>query len=192
MRPSRETGLLALAGIGCSLVFLAGPQIAFQPLAAALSVVRSGLVLAGYAAMLHFLILYVGAGSGAPRRSRMPWLYIPAFMFWLLVSFRALAPRGESEAFDTYTYVLAGLVTAGYLLAGIVVFLRRYVQATRDERKAYGLRLVLWGSLLGFLPAGLSFVPPFSALPGADYFILALALPPAAWSLAVLRAPTLP
>lgn len=187
-KPSYNSKLLAIAGIGCSLVFLTGPVFHSQPVSAIFSLARSALVLAGFAAMLHFLFSYPQPARFLNNARNASLLYLPAIAFWLLLLFRSFLPPSTSDAFDIFTYVITGLVTAFYMLSGIIVFLRRYIRASDDERNTYGLRLILWGTLLGFLPAGLSFVPPFSALPGAGYYILTLVLPPAAWSLAVLRA----
>jgi hypothetical protein len=187
-RPGPATKLLALAGTGCSLVFLTGPVISQPGIAAVLSVVRSGLVLTGFAAMLHFLLLFPGPSPFAAHGRNTRLLYLPAFLFWALVSYRALLPSAFSTALDTTTYVLSGLITGFYLLTGVIVFLRRYISSSSRERRDHGLRLVLWGSLLGFIPAAIGYMPVFSSIPGSDYLIISMVLPPLGWAMGASRA----
>ncbi len=185
--PCSATRLLAFAGTGCSLVFLTGPAFTSTLTGSLFSIVRSGLVLAGFAAMLHFLLLFPRPGPFVAKVWKIRILYVPAFGFWLLVSYRSLFVTEASSALNTFTYVLAGLVTAFYLLAGMIVFLRRYIRATPEERKNHGLRLILWGSLLGFIPAAIGFMPGLSGIPGSEYFFISLMLPPLGWALAALK-----
>ena len=185
--PGRATLVLAIAGAGCSLVFFPGPQFGSTGIAATFSVIRSALVLAGFAAMLHFLLLFPRPGAFVAKAGNVRLLYAPAALFWLLLAGQALFASQDGSALNTFTYVLAGLVTAFYLLAGIIVFLRRYIKAPGGERGPGGLRLILWGSLAGFVPAAAGFMPVFSGVPGNEDFFLSLVLPPMAWALAALR-----
>ena len=185
--PSRATRVLAFAGTGCSLVFLTGPAFASPLTGSLFSIVRSGLVLAGFAAMLHYLLLFPRPGPFAAKARNIRILYVPAFLFWLLVSYRALFVPEESSALSTVTYVFAGLVSAFYLLAGVIVFLRRYIRTSSDERRIYGMRLILWCSLLGFVPAAIGFMPGLSGIPGSEYFSISMMLPPLGWALAALK-----
>jgi hypothetical protein len=182
--PCRATRALAFAGIGCGLVFLTGPEINQPVLAASLSVVRSGLVLAGFAAMLHFLLMFPAAGPFLQHLRNVRLIYVPAFLFWVLVSYRAFF---MPDALSTATYVFSGLVSAFYLLAGVIVFLRRYIRTAPEQRGPQGLHLVLWGSLLGFVPSAIGFMPAFSSVPGSQYFFLSMVIPPVFWAMAAIR-----
>lgn len=175
----RAARVLGISLIGCSLVFMAAPEFETRWLGSMFAIVRSALVLTGFAAMLHFLLLYPRASLYAETTRNMRVLYIPAFLFWLLVSYRAVAD--VSEAMNTFTYIVAGIVMSGYFLAGVIVFLRRYIRCPNDERGPVGMRLVLWGSVAGFLPAVVGFMPAFSGLPGNEYYFVSLSLLPLAW-----------
>jgi len=186
--PHRSTQVLALVGLGCSLIFFTGPGFESQLLGAVFSIIRSGLVLVGFAAMLHFLLLFPepGSFSGSSRKTRA--LYVPAFLFWLLLSYRALFPSETETVLDTFAYVMTGLIMTGYLLAGLIVFLRRYIRTAKELRGSNGLRLMLWGSLVGFMPALIGFLPALSSVPGTDTYFISLAILPLVWSRAIAMA----
>jgi hypothetical protein len=185
--PGQASRALALAGTGCSLVFFTGPGLPGGVVAGMLSVARSGMVLSGFAAMLVFLLLVPHASPVTRSRGKLMALFLPAIGLWLLVSSRALFAAGGHPLLDRLTWVVTGLVTAFYLLAGVIVFLRRYIRTTPEARGPTGLRLILWGSLAGFLPALVGFMPVLAPVPGTRYFYLSLAIAPLAWSLACLR-----
>jgi len=185
--PGRATCVLAIMGSGFSLIFLDGTRFDWLPLQALATVVRSGLVLIAFAAMLHFLLIFPKPGAFAARDRNIRLLYLPAIMFWLLLSFRTLVRPDSSTALNTITYSLTGLVIAGYCLVSVIVFLRRFLKTPRSDRKHQGTHLILWGSILGFLPAMLSYTPVLAAVPGSQYFFASLALVPMSWFLAVHR-----
>lgn len=180
--PARSTRVLAAALLGCSLVFMAGPGFESAFLGSVFSVLRSGLVLAGFAGILHFLLLYPEPGPFAGQTRNIRVLYVPAFLFWLLVSYRAIFAAEASGAINTFTYVIAGLIMSGYLLSGVVVFLRRYIRCPQEERERRGMRLMLWGSVAGFLPALVGFMPVFSGLPGNEIYFVSLSILPLVWT----------
>jgi hypothetical protein len=186
-KPCRKTRVLAVVGLGCSLIFLTGPGFESQMLGSLFSVIRSGLVLAGFAAMLHFLLIFPQSGTFAEQARNIRVLYLPAFLFWLLVSYRAIFSVEATGAINTFTYVLTGLIMVGYFLFGLVVFLRRYIRTPIEERGPSGMRLMLLGSIAGFLPAVVGYLPALSSIPGNQYFFVSLAVLPLAWSRAAVR-----
>ncbi len=185
--PQRGTRVLAVVGLGCSLIFLSGPGFESQAAGTVFSIIRSGLVLAGIAAMLHFLLLFPKPGPFVAQPGNIRFLYAPAFLFWLLVSFRALPGPNISSALNAFTYILTGLVIAGYFLAGLIVFLRRYIRTPVEDRGSSGMRLMLLGSLTGFLPAAIGYMPALSSVPGNEYFFISLIVLPPAWTKAALK-----
>lgn len=185
--PARATRVLAVMGMGFSLVFLDGARFDSLFLQSLFAVTRSGLVLAGFAAMLHFLLVFPAPGAFASTPINIRVLYLPAFLFWMLLSYRAVwRPEGDS-ALNTLTYLITGLVIAGYGLASIIVFLRKYLKTPAPGRKEQGLTGMLWGSLLGFIPALLGYMPALSGVPGHEYFFVSLVLVPLTWSRATQR-----
>jgi hypothetical protein len=109
------------------------------------------------------------------------------FLFWLLLTYRAVWRPEASSSLNTLTYTLTGLVIAGYCLVSLIVFLRKYLRTPVMARKEQGLGLVLWGSLLGFFPAMLGFMPALSGVPGHEIFFVSLVLVPISWSRAAKR-----
>jgi hypothetical protein len=183
--PGRLTRVLALVGLGSSLVFFTGPGFESTFLGAVFSIVRSGFVLAGFAAMLHLLLLFPEPSPSVAKTRNPRSLYVPAFLFWLWLSYRALfAPESEG-AINTVTYVFTGLIMAGYFLLGVIIFLRKYIRVPKDQRAGKGMNVMLFGSILGFLPAVIGYLPALSSMPGNRYFFVSMAVLPIAWSRAV-------
>jgi hypothetical protein len=187
-RPAQANRVLAVVGFGCSLIFLSGPVFESQNLASFFSILRSGLVLAGFAAMLHFLLLFPAAGTFVAHQRNVRVLYLPAFLFWLLLSYRVLFPDTGGAALDTFTYFLTGLIMAGYLLTGVIVFLRRFIKTPKALRKPLGLRLMLLGSLAGFIPAAVAYMPALSSVRGHEYIFVSLIILPLVWTRAAAMA----
>jgi hypothetical protein len=188
--PGPTNRVLAVVGIGCGLIFLPGPGFESPALASFFSIFRSGMVLAGFAAMLHFLLLFPEPGTFVEHQRNVRVLYFPAFLFWLLLSYRALFPGTHSTALDTFTYFLTGLIMASYLLVGVIVFLRRFIKTSKALRKPLGMHLMLLGSLAGFLPAGVAYMPALSSVGGHEYFFASLILLPIVWTRAAALAQT--
>ena len=185
--PARPTRVLAMMGIGFGLVFLDGTRLDSLILQSLLAVVRSGLVLAGIAAMLHFLLVFPSPGVFASQKRNIRVLYLPALLFWMLLAYRAMFRPEDSSSLNTLTYLLTGLVIAGYGLISLIVFLRKYLKTPASARKEQGLGLMLWGSLLGFIPAMAGFMPALSGVPGHEVFFVSLVLVPISWARAAQR-----
>lgn len=185
--PHLLTRVLAVVGLGCGLMFLTGPGIESHSIRAVFSISRGAIVMAGLAAMLHFLLLFPAPGPFFDKSRNIKLLYLPAALCWLLVSMWVLKAPEASSPLSIVTYVFIGLSLAGYFLAGISVFLRRFIRMPREERGPKGLRIMLWGSLLGFLPAMIGFMPALSGLPGNEYYFVSLALLPIVWTKAALK-----
>jgi hypothetical protein len=180
--PGRTTRVLAVVGLGCSLVFFRGPGIDSAFAGSVLGIIRSGMVLAGFAAMLHFLLLFPVPGPFVETPGKVRVIYFPAFLFWLILVYRAFFSGEPSNALNIVTYVFTGILMGGYLLVGLVVFLRRYIRTPRKERSPGGMRLMLFGSLAGFAPAAIGYMPALSGMPGNEYFFASLMVLPLVWS----------
>lgn len=178
------TRWLALAGIGFGLAFLPGPWFESGGLRMAASLLRSALVLAGLVAAVRF----VSALSPLPERRRTSaWAWLPAALLWVMLGARNIWPGLAGGALNTLVLVCVGLVFSGYLLTGTILFLRKYIRASSADRRDHGLRLVLWGTLLGVLPGLLGGFTLLGRWPAGSWLFLTAVCAPLGWAAAARR-----
>ncbi|NND44637.1 MAG: PDZ domain-containing protein [Xanthomonadales bacterium] len=174
---SALTRWLVAAGIGAAIAFLPGPWFDSAALRAVFSLLRSGLVLLGLLGAWRFVVLLA---SGPRPLSH--GAVLPVALLWLLLAYRTLWPGQVAPALEIVVLVCVGLVFGGYLLATTILFLRRYIQAPRGTRARSGLRLVLWGSVVGIAPGMLGSFTLLGQWPPATWFFLTAPLAAWAWA----------
>ncbi len=125
--------------------------------------------------------------GAVPGWSSGTWpVYLPALLLWVLLAWRLLFMPAASGALTVITNLALAVVVVGYLLAALFLVLRNYSRTDRAERKALALNGMLWGTVLGVVPAALAQLTtvfsPASELPAQDFWFVSLALIPIAWS----------
>lgn len=180
--PNLRTFLLAMAGVCFSLSFFGGPNLTVY----VWRMVVLGIVLTttpiAFATLLHYMLVF-------PRRkallakSFMPWLiYGPAFLVLLFFWYRGLLQPPATSTLNVVSGMLIGLFILSYFGLSMGALVHSYVKATPEERARYGLRIVVFGALAGFLPIlfiiGARLVAPQATIPGSSFFFLSLGLIP--------------
>lgn len=188
---SDATRILLFMGIGVSLSVLDGPHTADAGARALAASISSLFVLFGMAATVQFLLEF-------PRRRLLldkSWgktvVYLPAFLLWLLLAWRLLFTPPATELLNRFSGLFMGLVEGGYFLLALFLLLHNYSKTDRQQRKALALNLMLWGTVLGLIPALIGMLAgafsPGSHLPGQDYYFMSLLLIPLSWAFAASR-----
>lgn len=190
-QPNSATRVLALMGLGISLSFFDGPYLVSYDIRAVAATVAQLFMLLGFAAMVHFLLVF-------PKERPVlgkPWgrklVYWPMLLIWLLMAWKILfvPPASSTTAFVAQFF--SGLGITMYLLAGLYLLLRNYSRTNSEDRKALALNRMLWLTVAAIIPAAVahlgSLVSPDTPLPGQAYYFAALALVPMAWSLSAIR-----
>lgn len=190
-RPCNATRVLLVMGVGLSLGFGAGPYIAESGIRALTVAVTTLFMLVGTAAMDQFLLVFPHRRPWLARRTGKILLYAPALLLWVLLAWRMLFTPAATTALNTVTNLLAGIVVAGYLLAALFLVLRNYSRTDRAERRRLALNGMLWGTVIGVLPAAIAQLvdvfSPQARLPGQDYYFISLVLIPLTWSRSASR-----
>jgi hypothetical protein len=188
---SDATRILLFMGIGVSLSVLDGPYTADAGARALAAAISSLFVMIGMAATVQFLLEF-------PRRRAMldkSWgktlVYLPAFLLWLLLAWRLLFAPPATELLNRFSGLFMGLVEGGYFLLALFLLLHNYSKTDRQQRKALALNLMLWGTVLGLVPALIGMLAgafsPGSHLPGQDYYFMSMLLIPLSWAFAASR-----
>lgn len=189
--PNHATRLLAVMGTGLSMSLLQGPFIADAGVRAMTATISSLFVLVGMAALVQFLMVFPARRTFMDKSYAKTLIYLPALLLWLLLAWRLLFTPPASTALNIFHGLLTGIVEGGYFLFGLFLLLHNYSKTNRVQRKALGLNLMLWGTVLGLLPAVIGQLTtafsPQSALPGQAYYFISLALIPMAWARSASR-----
>jgi len=185
------TRLLGVMGIGLSLAYLQGPYISDASIRAMTASISTLFVLFGIAAMLQFLFIFPNRRPFLDKSWSKTVIYLPALALWLLLAWRMLFTPPATHALNSLTGLLVGLIVGAYLLLALFRILRNYSQTDQAQRKKLGMNLMLWGTVVGLLPATLALLvstfSPQSILPGQDYYFLSLALIPLTWARSASR-----
>jgi membrane-associated protease RseP (regulator of RpoE activity) len=189
---SNATRMLAVMGIGLSMALLKGPFISDASVRAMTASISSLFVLVGMAALVQFLLIFPRRRAFLDKAWAKAVIYLPALLLWLILAWRLLFTPPASAALNTFNGLLMGIVEGGYFLIALFLLLHNYSRTDRGERKALGLNVMLWGTVLGLLPAVIGLLTstfsPQSALPGQAYYFLSLALIPMTWARSASRA----
>ena len=185
------TRILVVMGVGLSLSFLHGPFVADASIRAVTASVSMLFALFGMAAALQFLLVFPNRRPFLDKPYAKALLYLPVLGLWLLLAWRLLFTPTASGGLNTLTGVLVAVVEGGYFLFALYRILRNYSQTDSLQRKKLALNLMLWGTILGLLPALLAMLvktfSPQSELPGQDFYFVSLMLIPLTWAWSASR-----
>jgi uncharacterized membrane protein SirB2 len=187
--PNRTSRLLALAGIGIGAVFTEQPYVA-APFPQALQ--ESGLIVAavfGFAALLHFMLVFPKERRVLGWTAAMPAIYAPAACVSGLKLVATIVQRGEPGGADVLMTTLCLVLLLVYFGLTVVALVQGYVRATAAERAASGLNLLVVSVVLGLapmIPTAVDLVAPGVAFPGGDYYDLTWVLIPFALARATI------
>lgn len=189
---NHATGLLAVMGIGLSMSVLEGPFIADAGVRAMTSTISSLFVLVGMATLVRFLLVFPKRRAFMDKGYAKSLIYLPALLLWLLLAWRLLFTPPSSAALNSFHGLLTGIVEGGYFLVALFLLLHNYSRTDRAQRQSLGLNLMLWGTVLGLLPACIALLAatfsPEAGLPGQAYYFVSLALIPLTWARSASRA----
>jgi hypothetical protein len=179
--PRRTSRLLALAGIGLGALFTEQPYVASR-FAGALQ--ESSLIAAGvfgFAALLHFTLVFPEEQPILRRGVTLPALYAPPVVVAAGHMGATILQRGApGGGVALATTVALVLVLTDFLLAVVVLF-RSYVRATPAARAASGLNVLMVCLVLGLaplIPTAVYLVAPGVVFPWSDYYDLTWVLMP--------------
>jgi hypothetical protein len=187
--PRRTSRLLALAGIGLGAVFTEQPYVA-SPFAGALQ--ESGLIAAGvfgFAALLHFTLVFPQERRILRWNTAMPVIYAPAAIVSAAQLGAAVVQRGEPGGAAALMTTLSLVVVLVYFLLAVAALVQSCVRATPAERASSGLNVLVVCIVLGLapmIPTAVYLVAPGVVFPGSEYYDLTWVLVPFALARATI------
>ena len=189
--PNARTTLLAIFGLALGFSFFGGPYLSAYALRTVVGIISTLLVMGGFAALLHFTLMFPKRKALLDQRHMRDWLYRPAALIFLFLLYRGVFQPAATSALNLITGILIGVLILGYFGLSLAAFVHSYVKATAQERRAQGLTYVLAGVLVGFLPilfvVMVGLVAPQVVIPGANFFFLSIVMIPISLALAVMK-----
>jgi len=183
---TRAAYLLATAGVLFGVVFAGGPYLGTSALATIATVVGVVCIAMAFAVLLHFMIVFPD-GTEPDKR----WVYGPAALVGLLLAGLIVFEPDTSGGFDTVLQGVLFVWIVGYLGMTLFKMFRTWSRASAEDRSRHGLNALVIGTGLGLglllVSVVISIVLPSVTLPGAQWFVLALALVPICCGAAVVK-----
>lgn len=188
--PSTTTFLFAVVGLGFGLSMLPGPYIQAPAQRTFVSFAAFLALLAGFAALLHLMLVFPSRKVVITRRWARQLLYFPVAVV-LLVGIPVVLAGPSTARPGVALAILNGIVMLGYAVFSVAALVDSYVRATPMDRRSQGLHVLLAGLILGLLPIGASVLAGMfvrvDLLPGGDYIYLTLVLIPVSIALALVK-----
>ena len=189
--PSRATAFLALFGVCFGLAFFPAPYSRDFIVRAFSEAVATIIVVAGFAFLIHYLMLFPKRRALLDKSWALWMIYLPAALVGLvLLGLILVQPDFTATVRATVSWVIL-VFTVGYFGGALLSVVDSYRRATPEERSSGGVRMMLVATAIGLLPmiagAVLRTLAPAVLLPGEDFYPLALGLVPIAFALAALR-----
>lgn len=189
--PGTATIFLALFGLCFGLDFFPAPYVRsflLRTLGEALGLV---VVIAGFAFLIHYLMLFPKRRALLDRNWALWLIYLPAALVALFVlGLIVIQPDFTAAVRLTVSWIFL-IFTAGYFGAALVSVVQSYRHADEGELASSGVRMMAIGTFIGVLPllvgSVVRTIAPSVVLPGEHFLPLLFGLIPITFSLAAVR-----
>jgi hypothetical protein len=192
LRSGSLNALLFAAASACfGWTFVGPPYVADFSIRAALDAISVPVVIAGFAALLHFVLRFPAPARFLARPGALTILYAPAAVLALMWLYLFILRSGVAPGLTRFVQICFVLAVAAYCVLSAGVLVRSYARATAAERGRSGLNLMLWGVLVGFAPLLLVLVVETAAPaylgPAGEFAFATMAAIPITFAMALAR-----
>ncbi|MBC8494521.1 hypothetical protein H8D36_00025 [archaeon] len=188
---THATTLLAAVGISLGFSFVDTPYIASYTFRMIFASIANVIVIFSLAFLLHFMVVFPKVKAMLEKKSIKILLYTPAVLIALFILFLIFVQPDSTSTFNTLVNILIGVFFAGYLGLTAVALIHSYVKSTSEEREAFGLKFMFFGTIIGLAPVIISAIigifAPKLVLPGVEFYFLTMVLIPISLALACVK-----
>jgi hypothetical protein len=188
--PSTTTFLFAVVGLCFGLSMLPGPYIQAPAQRTFVSFTSFLALLAGFAALLHLMLVFPCRKVVITRRWTRQLVYVPVAVV-LLAGIPVVLAGPSTDRSGVALAILSGIVMLGYAVFSVAALVHSFVKAKPTDRRGQGLNVLLAGLVLGLLPIGVTVLAGMfvrvDLLPGGGYIQLTLVLIPVSIALALVK-----
>jgi hypothetical protein len=148
------------------------------------------LIMFAFVALARFILQYPPKSSflkGGDSR----WIYAPAAIIVLVIWVLNFTQPDSTSTLNVTLRMLLFVIILFYMGLALITLIRKYLNASPEERRSTGLSLMFLGAILGLLPFIIFFtidqISPSTILPGNDYIFLTFAFIPILFSMALMQ-----
>ncbi len=152
IRSGSSNALLFAAATACfGYTFIGPPYVADFAVRTTLYAFTIPVIIAGFAALLHYVLRFPQPSRFLFRPGALAMLYAPTAVLTLLWLY-SLILRPSAASLGRVVQLCFALALGAYCILSAWVLIRAYARANAAERSRSGLSLMLWGLLVGFVP----------------------------------------
>lgn len=191
---SKVTLLFGLFALFFGFNFLNGPYFESHTIRNVVAAISFPFFLLSFAALLNFMLAYPKRRPLLDNTNNVRLIYAPAILLTLVIVPLIIFQPDSTSGLNTMVRMLFGVFILFYFGWSILAMIQNYSRASAEERSAYGLILMLWGTIIGLVPILIVVIintaAPQIVIPGNDYVFLTLGLIPIAYGLALDKGAT--
>jgi len=186
---NKTTLFLALAFLGLGTVFINRLYFDSYGLRGFFNTILNAGNIFSVAFLVHLLLRIPEPRAWLRKRFALPLLYaFPTALAGFVLLMIIFTPANFSPGF---LGALSGVYFGLYLLLSVIIMIRAFVKASAEIRQIHGLRLMLYGIVLGLAPALVAtisgLIAPNFSLPGATYYFFTMVAIPVSFAYAVIK-----
>ena len=184
--------IFAVFAIGLGFNFFGDPYFSNDLMSKFISGFISTVILFSFAALANYVLLYPPQSSFLSKKKNQIWFYAPSFGLLVFIWVLIFTQPESSSILNQIIRLLVSIVVGGYFVVALIALILKFAKTKSEERKLYGLNLLLWGAIIGLIPIILVLIietiSPKIILPGADYILyVSFTAIPIFFTMAVLK-----
>ena len=188
---TKNTLLFTLVGICFGFGFISPLYIKSFSFALIYSMLETVIIVYGFAILLHFMLSFPEDKKILQKKIMLKLVYSPATLIVLAIfSFLIIQPESSSMLRILFN-IFIGFFIFSYVILSIIAMIHSYVKAKPEERKKYGLNMMLVGTVIAFGTLAVArffyMIVPTYILFGSDYYPLVAILIPITYSRAAVK-----
>jgi hypothetical protein len=156
-----------------------------------IGVIALPLILFGFAFLLNLMLVHPKSRNFLSNKTKVRLLYTPAVILSLVFIFLIAFQPDSTSSLNTLMRFLIGFFIVFYFGWSLIAMVQNYTRASVEERKAEGLGIMLWGTVIALVPLLILIIvqtaSPSTVVPGSDYFVILFALIPITYWMALTK-----
>lgn len=183
----------ALFSICFGFLFLNGPYTGTGILSTIVGIINTSIVLYAFTRLVIYMLKYPPESSFINGKNNK-MVYVPMLVILLIIIVLEVTQMDNSSTLRMTMRLLFGAFIIGYFLIALITLIKKYMNASADERNSKGLTMMLIGAVIGLVPILIYFtvstLSPGTELPGNDYVFYTFAAIPIFFMLALNKVHT--
>ncbi|MCK0178879.1 PDZ domain-containing protein [Flavobacteriaceae bacterium S0862] len=178
----------AIFSICFGFLFLIGPYLGTGFLSTIINILSTAVVLFSFTALVIYMLKYPPESAFLSSKNKK-LIYVPMLVILAIIVVLEVTQMDNSATLNTVMRLLFGAFIISYFLIAVITQIRKYNNASSEEKNSNGLTLMLIGTIIGIVPILVYFtigtISPSTELPGNDYVQFTFAAIPIFFTMAL-------